>query len=107
MDGCGALRVVQAGRDLVRLVPEDEVDDGHPPRGQALGLSMRAAREALEHPLVPLTWLANELSRTGIGLRAGEIFSSGTCTGMLRARPGETHVADFGAFGEVRVDFSS
>ena len=66
-----------------------------------------SAREALEHPLVPLTWLANELSRTGIGLRAGEIFSSGTCTGMLRARPGETHVADFGAFGDVRVGYST
>ena len=66
-----------------------------------------SAREALEHPLVPLTWLANALSRTGIGLRAGEVFSSGTCTGMLRARPGETHVADFGPFGEVRVDFSA
>lgn len=28
--------------------------------------------EALNHPMVPLTWLANELSRTGIGLKAGQ-----------------------------------
>lgn len=63
------------------------------------------ARDSLAHPLVPLTWLADALSRTGIGLRAGEIVSTGTCTGMLRVRPGEDHVADFGPFGEVRVRF--
>jgi len=63
------------------------------------------AREALGHPLEPLTWLANELSRTGIGLRAGEVVSTGTCTGMLKARAGEEHVADYGPFGEVRVRF--
>jgi 2-keto-4-pentenoate hydratase len=64
------------------------------------------AREALGHPLEPLTWLANELSRTSIGLRAGEVVSTGTCTGMLKARAGEEHVADYGPFGEVRVRFA-
>jgi 2-keto-4-pentenoate hydratase len=63
------------------------------------------AGDALAHPLAPLTWLANELSRTGIGLRAGEVVSTGTCTGMLRVRAGEEHAADFGPFGEVRVRF--
>lgn len=61
------------------------------------------AGEAVEHPLVPLTWLANRLSRLGTGLRAGEVVSTGTCTGMLLARAGETHEADFGAFGRVSV----
>lgn len=64
------------------------------------------AREALGHPLEPLTWLANELSRTGIGLRAGEVVSTGTCTGMIKARAGEEHVADYGEFGEVRIRFT-
>jgi 2-keto-4-pentenoate hydratase len=57
-------------------------------------------------PLEPLTWLANELSRTGIGLRAGEVVSTGTCTGMPKARAGAEHVADYGPFGEVRVRFA-
>jgi 2-keto-4-pentenoate hydratase len=61
------------------------------------------ARAALDHPLVALTWLANELSRAGIGLRAGDMVSTGTMTGMVRARANEEHVADFGPFGEVRV----
>lgn len=64
------------------------------------------AGEALGRPMAPLTWLANELSRTGIGLRAGEVVSTGTCTGMVRARAGGEHVADYGPFGEVRVRFA-
>ncbi|MFB9264677.1 2-keto-4-pentenoate hydratase [Bradyrhizobium erythrophlei] len=63
------------------------------------------AAEALDHPLVPLTWLANELSRTGIGLKAGQLISTGTLTGMLRPKPGETYVADFGPFGSVTASY--
>ena len=62
-----------------------------------------SAAAALGHPLLPLTWLANELSRTGIGLLAGQMISTGTLTGMLRPKPGETYVADFGAFGQVKL----
>lgn len=61
------------------------------------------ARAALEHPLVPLTWLANELSRTGIGLKAGQMISTGTMTGMLRPTRGETYMADFGSLGSATV----
>ena len=60
----------------------------------------------LDHPMVPLTWLANELSRTGVGMKAGQIVSTGTLTGMLAPRAGETHVADFGPFGSVSVTFT-
>ncbi|UYN93453.1 MAG: hypothetical protein KIT25_15485 [Enhydrobacter sp.] len=63
------------------------------------------AAAALDHPLVPLTWLANELSRTGVGLKAGQFVSTGTLTGMLRPRAGETYVADFGPFGTVEATY--
>ncbi len=63
------------------------------------------AGAALDHPMVPLTWLANELSRTGIGLKAGQMVSTGTLTGMLRPKAGETYVADFGAFGSVTARY--
>ena len=63
------------------------------------------AAAALDHPMVPLTWLANELSRTGVGMKAGQMVSTGTLTGMLAPRSGETHVADFGPFGSVTVTF--
>ncbi len=64
------------------------------------------AAAALDHPMVPLTWLANELSRTGIGLKAGQIISTGTLTGMLRPKAGETYVADFGPFGTVTASYT-
>jgi len=61
---------------------------------------------ALDHPIVPVTWLANELSRAGIGLKAGQMISTGTVTGMLRPKAGETFVADFGPFGSVTVKYA-
>lgn len=64
------------------------------------------AGAALDHPMAPLTWLANELSRTGVGLKAGQMVSTGTLTGMLAPKPGETYVADFGPFGGVTVAFT-
>ncbi len=63
------------------------------------------AAAALDHPVVPLTWLANELSRTGIGLKAGQVISTGTLTGMLRPKAGETYVGDFGPFGSVSASY--
>lgn len=65
-----------------------------------------SAGAALDHPMKPVTWLANELSRTGVGLRAGQMISTGTLTGMLAPKPGQTHVADFGPFGSVSVTFA-
>lgn len=64
------------------------------------------AAAALDHPMVPLTWLANELSRTGIGMTAGQMISTGTLTGMLRPKAGETYVADFGPFGQVTASYT-
>ena len=63
------------------------------------------AAASLDHPIMPLTWLANELSRTGIGLRSGQMISTGTLSGMLRPKPGETYVADFGPFGSATAQY--
>jgi 2-keto-4-pentenoate hydratase len=60
----------------------------------------------LGHPLLALTWLANELSRRGSGLRAGELIAAGTCTGLHFAAAGSTVVADFGTLlGQVTIAF--
>lgn len=64
------------------------------------------AAAALDHPMVPLTWLANELSRTGVGMKQGQMVSTGTLTGMLAPKPGETFLADFGPFGSVTVSIN-
>ena len=60
---------------------------------------------AMGHPLQSVAWLANWTSSYGIGLKAGELLSSGTCTSHCFAEPGDELVADFGPFGEVRVTY--
>ena len=53
-----------------------------------------------------LDWVINTLSAAGIGLKRGEILSTGTCTGMVPLKPGQTAVADFGALGRIEVCFT-
>jgi 2-keto-4-pentenoate hydratase len=61
---------------------------------------------ALGHPILVMVWLANQQARMGRGLRAGDIVSTGTCTGIARVQPGDTAVADFGTLGRVELSFS-
>lgn len=49
-------------------------------------------------------WLANRLARDGIGLKAGEIITTGTVTPPVPVGPGQTVVADFGALGRVELE---
>ncbi len=62
--------------------------------------------KVLGHPLAALEWLANHLSARGIGLKGGQIVTTGTCTGIYFAKQGDVAVAHFGRLGEVRVAFT-
>ena len=58
-------------------------------------------------PLTTLAWLANERSRRGDGLRAGETVNTGNClSGYCFGRAGDDVIADCGALGEARVQFT-
>jgi len=57
------------------------------------------------HPLTSLTWLANWLRERGLGLAAGEIVSTGTCTGHFFAEPGDRLEVEYGPLGRVVVDY--
>jgi len=70
------------------------------PRGQGQGAL------ALGHPMNVLVWLANQQSRFGRGLLAGDIVSTGTCTGLDRVAPGDRAVADFGSLGRVELSLA-
>lgn len=59
--------------------------------------------KAFGHPLDGVLWLANHRSRLGDGLRAGDIVSTGSLTGIQWTTPGDEAVADYGALGLVRV----
>ena len=62
---------------------------------------------ALGHPLNVVLWLANKQSDAGRGLQAGEIISTGTCTGLLDVAPGDAVTADFGDLGRVDIQFTA
>ena len=62
-----------------------------------------AGRALLGDPRTALTWLANELSGLGIGLRAGDWASCGTCMVPLEIQPGDRVVADYGLLGQIEV----
>lgn len=59
----------------------------------------------LGDPRTGLTWLANELSRYGATLAAGQIVTTGTCMVPLEIGPGDEVVADFGSLGRVGMRF--
>ncbi|TVQ39430.1 MAG: hypothetical protein EA356_01685 [Geminicoccaceae bacterium] len=63
---------------VVALVDDVEVGRGH-------------GRDVLGHPLEALAWL----TRQGIDLAAGQVISTGTCTGIAKLGPGETATARF------------
>ncbi len=63
-----------------------------------------SAAKAFGHPLDGVVWLANHRGqRFHAGLRAGDIVSTGSLTGIHWTRPGDVVVADYGALGSVTV----
>jgi 2-keto-4-pentenoate hydratase len=60
-----------------------------------------AGRDALGGPLLALTWLANELSVIGCGLRAGEFVTTGVTGQPSPVAAGDTVAVDLGPWGRV------
>lgn len=60
-------------------------------------------RALLGDPRAALTWLANELSALGVGLRAGDWASCGTCMVPLAIQPGDRVAADYGLLGRIEM----
>jgi 2-keto-4-pentenoate hydratase len=64
------------------------------------------AEAAMGHPVTSLTWMLNWAREQGRAVRAGDVVSTGTCTGHLFAAPGDTVRADFGPLGVVEARFA-
>jgi 2-keto-4-pentenoate hydratase len=61
----------------------------------------------LGHPLIALTWLANELSAMGVTLASGQVVTTGTCLRPLEIEPGDEVSADYGVLGRVECSFQA
>jgi 2-keto-4-pentenoate hydratase len=57
-------------------------------------------------PLVPLVWLANHLPQYGLHLTAGQIVTTGSCTGMTMVASHQRVTGGFERLGEVSVDLA-
>ena len=60
----------------------------------------------LGDPRTALTWLAADLARHGLRLRAGDVVTTGTTTTPVPIGPGDEVRAGFGDLGEVRFAFA-
>jgi 2-keto-4-pentenoate hydratase len=77
----------------------------HRVRGAVVGRLERDGLGAnvLGDPRVALTWLANELRRQDVALRAGQVVTTGTCLVPLDIQPSDHVVMDFGVLGRVEA----
>ena len=66
-------------------------------------ISEGTGANVLDGPLSVLLWTANHLSRLGESIEAGEVVTTGTCTGITPVSPGDVAVADFGSLGKVEL----
>lgn len=86
------------GRDLA----------AHPVRASIGGrvVAEGSGAAALGDPRVALAWIANELSRHGPGLAAGDVVTTGTCVVPVAVAPGDAFVADYGPIGTLALGFA-
>jgi 2-oxo-hept-3-ene-1,7-dioate hydratase len=60
----------------------------------------------LDDPASGISWLTRRLAQNGDGLRAGDIVLAGSFIRPIEATPGSSFLADFSAFGSVRISFA-
>lgn len=88
------LSTVDLNQHAVRLIVNDEtLGSGHS------GMSIWG------NPLRAVGWLANHQTLVGAGLKAGDIVTTGTCTGMIPVQIGDVAQANFGSLGKVTAQF--
>jgi 2-keto-4-pentenoate hydratase len=61
----------------------------------------------LGDPRAALVWSVNELSSLGIGIKAWEVVTTGTCVVPMPIAAGDRVEADFGSLGRVACRFST
>lgn len=74
--------------------------------GMADGPLTGSGRAVDGGPFGAAAWLANRLAAQGIGLKAGDVISTGTVTAPIPLQPGQALSADFASLGTVSVRIS-
>jgi 2-keto-4-pentenoate hydratase len=56
-------------------------------------------------PVIPLIWIANHLSARGIGLKAGDVVTTGSCAGIHFVAAGQKARVEFEGLGIATITF--
>ena len=88
---------VLPNEDLARIQVMLEVD--------GVALRQGSGADVMGDPLAPILWLTEAQRRRGEGLAAGQVISTGSCTGMLPIRAGQRVRARFGDTALVEIAF--
>ena len=64
------------------------------------------AAGVLGHPARGIVWLARRFAKQGIGLEAGHVYLAGSFTRPVIVSSGDDIIADYGRYGEIRLQFS-
>ena len=91
----GGRPVVLAGIDLPAIEMRMTINGAQVSNGTGAA--------CLGHPLNAVRWLADELSRRGTPLQAGDCVMTGALGPMRDLKPGDVIEADLGAMGTVRT----
>ena len=65
------------------------------------------AAGVMDHPAHGIRWVCKRFARWGIGLLPGQIILSGSFTRPVTVAAGDSIRADYGAFGEILVNFTA
>ena len=63
------------------------------------------AAGVMDHPAHGIRWVCRRFARHGIGLEPGQVILSGSFTRPILVRAGDRIRADYGALGEITLDF--
>lgn len=72
--------------------------------GSEVGSGIGAA--VMDHPLIPLQWLARTLGEQGVPLKAGEIILTGSFCGAVAFAAGDVLDVDYGRYGNLSLTFN-
>lgn len=95
---CGAAVADWRGRDLAALTVRQSY-------AGAVQVERVGGNPSLD-PVAPLVWLASHLPAFGLHLEAGQVVTTGSCTGLLWVEGGPRVVGEFLGFGQVVVDLA-
>ena len=114
LPGAGMLAIADGGANIDFVCGPTDADwrsadlTAHPVTLRINGEEVASGHSAMlvfGDPVSGVAWLANHPELGARGLKAGDVVTTGTCTGITPLSPGDEAEADYGVLGTVRASF--